>query len=214
MPGASSGVWLRRIRDQIEQRGLFRGGRGHEVGGAPRLHRRVEPGQPGGVDLFQLRVLAGEHVDPRRGARRDRARRAVLDGNDQVGQPLERAVLGRRQGLRRVGPAACRLRTRAGGLPAPPRDRRRPPRSASGPVAAAHRAVTSQTLPFLISSARYSAVRQASAMMRVGRVLVGVADERRGVGDEEVLHLVRLTVLVEHARLRIVAHAHACPLRG
>src|SRR5215469_3402458 len=37
-------------------------------------------------------------------------------------------------------------------------------------------------------------------------VLVWIADKRRGVGDEQVLHLVRLAVLVQHRRRRIVAH--------
>src|SRR5215471_14907980 len=35
-----------------------------------------------------------------------------------------------------------------------------------------------------------------------GDILVRVADERRGVADEQVLHLVRLAVLIQHRRLR------------
>ena len=29
-------------------------------------------------------------------------------------------------------------------------------------------------------------------------VLIGIADERRGVGDEQILHFVRLAVFVQH----------------
>src|SRR6187397_79026 len=43
---------------------------------------------------------------------------------------------------------------------------------------------------------------------RVGGILVGVADERRRVRYEQVLHLVSLAELVQRARARIVAHAH------
>src|SRR5688572_340889 len=42
----------------------------------------------------------------------------------------------------------------------------------------------------------------------VGRILVGIADEHRAVGHEDVPHVVRLAVLVERAGFRIVAHAH------
>src|SRR5215204_4858545 len=41
----------------------------------------------------------------------------------------------------------------------------------------------------------------------VGGILVGVADEWRGVGDKQVLHLVSLAILVQRARFRVVAHA-------
>ena len=39
---------------------------------------------------------------------------------------------------------------------------------------------------------------------RVGRVLVGIADERGGVGDEEVLDVVCLAEPVQHGGLRVV----------
>jgi len=36
-------------------------------------------------------------------------------------------------------------------------------------------------------------------------MLVGVRDERRAVGDEQIFHVPRLTELVEHRRSRIAA---------
>src|SRR5215217_4213837 len=43
-------------------------------------------------------------------------------------------------------------------------------------------------------------------------ILVRVADERRRVGDEQVLHLVRLAVLVQWTGARVVAHADGADL--
>src|SRR5712671_1112701 len=43
-----------------------------------------------------------------------------------------------------------------------------------------------------------------------GWVLVGLRDERAAVGDEEILHIVRATVGVQHRLRRIVTHAN-CP---
>ena len=56
-----------------------------------------------------------------------------------------------------------------------------------------------QTLPFLISSARYSDVRHAIGHDGQGDVLIGIAAEGRGVGDKQILHFMRLAVTVEHA---------------
>src|SRR5688572_18984362 len=45
---------------------------------------------------------------------------------------------------------------------------------------------------------------------RVSGILVGIAHEGCAVCDKQVLHVVRLTVLIQHARLAIVSHAD-CP---
>ena len=47
---------------------------------------------------------------------------------------------------------------------------------------------------------------------RPRRILVRLRDERPAVGDEQILHVVRLAVRVEHRRLRVVAHARAAEL--
>src|SRR5690242_12351634 len=41
-----------------------------------------------------------------------------------------------------------------------------------------------------------------------GRILIRIADERRGVGDEQIFHFVRLAIFVEHRFRWIVAHTH------
>src|SRR6202012_397007 len=39
-----------------------------------------------------------------------------------------------------------------------------------------------------------------------GRILIRIADERRGVGHGPVLHVVRLAIFIQRRRLGIVAH--------
>src|SRR5277367_6519213 len=43
---------------------------------------------------------------------------------------------------------------------------------------------------------------------RERRILVGIADKRRGIGDKQILHFVRLAVFVERGSTRIVPHPH------
>src|SRR5215469_5314309 len=43
-------------------------------------------------------------------------------------------------------------------------------------------------------------------------ILVRVADERRRVGDKQILHFVRLAVFVQHGSARVVAHANGSKL--
>ncbi len=56
-------------------------------------------------------------------------------------------------------------------------------------------------------SAMYSLVRIASARIVHVGFLSALRDERPAVGDEHVLHVVRLAVAVQHRAARIVAHA-------
>ena len=66
--------------------------------------------------------------------------------------------------------------------------------------------------PFRDSSAMYVRGAPGQGQDGPGRVLVRVGDERSRVGHEQVLHLVRLRVLVEHRRRGAVAHARGARL--
>src|SRR5262245_35772256 len=47
---------------------------------------------------------------------------------------------------------------------------------------------------------------------RVRRVLVGIADEGRRIGDKQIPHVVRLAELVERTATPVVAHAYGADL--
>ena len=55
-------------------------------------------------------------------------------------------------------------------------------------------------------------VRIASARIVHVQFLSALRDERAAVGDEQVLHVVRLAVRVQHRRRRIVAHPRRADL--
>ena len=59
---------------------------------------------------------------------------------------------------------------------------------------------------FLTWSAMYSDGPPAQRGDGQRRILVGVADKRRGVGDEQILAVPRLAILIQHGGLGIVAH--------
>src|SRR4051794_22712565 len=80
------------IRNLIEERRLLRGRGADEVGCRwtraagrwARCDRSVDPREPIRVDVLDLRILAGQHVNPCSGTRRNRTRLAILDGDNQV----------------------------------------------------------------------------------------------------------------------------------
>lgn len=95
------------VRDEIQESRLPGRRSAGEINPGARFHRPIQPAESIPIDLLQFLVLAGDRVDPCGASGGNGARRAVLHGDDQIGQPFERAELVLRERLRSVGSAAA-----------------------------------------------------------------------------------------------------------
>src|SRR5579862_6740625 len=80
------------------------------------------------------------------------------------------------------------------------------PTNASAAIAesASRRVVSDIALPHFFGEIFRRPPRQRADGQR--RILIRIADERRRIGHKQVLHVVRLAILVQRRHLRIVAH--------